>query len=111
MRKTLNLGDGYRIRATRKKVGTFAIVAIDWEHPNYGYFADAMLWVRAPHLDEWVCINVVKWGEKYRSLESFLKKYPEFSKLFEFDPFEEIRGAIRKIFESRKATPRKYVAP
>lgn len=101
MRKTLKLGGGYRIRATRKKVGTFAVVAIDWEHPNYGYFADAMLWVRAPHLDEWAPVHIVQWAEKYDNLGSFFKDYPDFSKLFEFDPFEEVRKAIRKILKSR----------
>jgi len=34
----IDLGDGYKIRATRKEVGSFTVVAIDWEHPNYGYF-------------------------------------------------------------------------
>jgi hypothetical protein len=32
MRKVIDEGDGYRIRATRKSVGTFEVIAIDWEH-------------------------------------------------------------------------------
>jgi hypothetical protein len=42
MKKVIDEGDGYKIRATRKSVGTFEVVAVDWEHPNYGYFTDAM---------------------------------------------------------------------
>jgi hypothetical protein len=34
MRKIIDEGDGYKVRATAKKVGTFKVVAIDWEHPK-----------------------------------------------------------------------------
>lgn len=82
MMKVIDEGDGYKIRATRKSVGTFEIVAIDWEHPNYGYFADAMLWVRSPHLDKWKPIPIVNWARKYETLQAFLEDYPTFSELF-----------------------------
>ena len=48
----LDEGEGYKIKATRKDIGSFAVVAIEWEHPNYGYFTDAMLWINSLHLDE-----------------------------------------------------------
>lgn len=83
MRKVINEGDGYKIRATRKSVGTFEVVAIDWEHPNYGYFADAMLWIWSLHLDKWMPIPIVNWARKYDTLQKFLKDYPAFSNVFE----------------------------
>ena len=95
--KTIDEGDGYKVRATRKRVGTFEVVAVDWEHPNYGYFADAMIWVWSPHLNDWAPIHVVGWAGKYEKLGQFLKDYPKFSELFEgADPLREIRRAIRK---------------
>lgn len=103
MRKILNEGEGYKIRATRKRVGAFEVVAIDWEHPNYGYFADAMLWIWSPHLDKWMPILIANWSEKYDTLELFLKDYPELSKLFEnLDPLKEIRKAVHKNIGSYK---------
>ena len=95
--KTIEEGEGYKVKATRRSVGTFEIVAIDWEHPNYGYFADAMIWIWSPHLDDWAPTHVVGWAEKYEKLEQFLKDYPEFSELFEdVDPLREIRKAMVK---------------
>lgn len=95
--KTVDEGEGYKVRATRRSVGTFEVVAIDWEHPNYGYFADAMIWIRSPHLDDWVPTYIVGWAEKYEKLEQFLKDYPEFAELFEaVDPLREIRKTMIK---------------
>lgn len=74
MRKIINEEDGYKIRATRKSVGTFEVVAIDWEHPNYGYFSDAMIWIWSPHRDTWTPIYTVRWTEKYDTLDSFLNR-------------------------------------
>jgi hypothetical protein len=83
MMKIVDQGNGYKIRATAKKVGTFEVVAIDWEHPNYGYFADAMLWINSPHLDRWIPHNIATWTWKYDALEKFLDDYPEFFEIFE----------------------------
>jgi hypothetical protein len=83
MRRIIDEGDGYRIRATRKSVGTFEVVAIDWEHPNYGYFADAMLWIWSPHSDEWTPVPIVNWARKYDTVQAFIEDYPSFSDLFE----------------------------
>jgi len=95
--KTINEGNGYKVKATRKRAGTFELVAIDWEHPNFGYFADAMVWTWSPHLYGWVPMHVANWTKKYEQLEQFLKDYPEFSELFEdADPFREIQKAIVK---------------
>jgi hypothetical protein len=87
MKKVIDEGDGYKIRATRKTVGTFEIVAIDWEHPNYGYFADAMLWIWSPHLNKWKPVPIVNWSRKYEIIQAFLKDYPAFSNMFEESSF------------------------
>lgn len=81
----INLGDEYFLKGTKVKVGTFDIVAIDWEHPNYGYFADAMLWYKSPHSIKWKSISIVKWANEYKNLSDFLKKFPEFNNLFDKD--------------------------
>ena len=81
---TLDKGEGYKIKATRKDIGSFVVVAIEWEHPNYGYFADAMLWINSLHLDEWRNFPVVNWCKKYENLDQFLKDYSEFKKLFKY---------------------------
>lgn len=101
--KTIDEGDGYKVRATRRRIGTFEVVAIDWEHPNYGYFADAMIWIWSPHLNDWAPMHVVGWAEKYEKLEQFLKDYPEFLEFFEgADPLREIRKAMVRASSSFK---------
>jgi hypothetical protein len=100
MMKIINEGDGYKVRATAKKVGTFKVVAFDWEHPNYGYFADALLWINSPHLDNWTPYNIAGWTKKYDVLEKFLDDYPEFSEFFEFDSLDEITKASSKELDS-----------
>jgi hypothetical protein len=97
MRKIINEGNGYRTRATRKVIGTFDVVAIDWEHPNYGYFADAMLWIWSPHLDKWIPVHIANWTKEYETSDSFLKNYPAFKEFFESpDSLREIRKEIRR---------------
>ena len=76
-------GDGYRIRARYHRLGSFEVIVIEWEHPNYGYFADAMLWLRSLHCSEWKPFPVVAWSERYQDFESFLEEYPAFASLFE----------------------------
>jgi hypothetical protein len=96
MMKIMDDGDGYRLRINAERIGTFKVVAIDWEHPNYGYFMDAMLWIRSPHMDRWVPLNIAKWTERYDTLRCFLTDYPEFSEFFEFDSIEKIRKTCKK---------------
>lgn len=79
------MGDEYFLRASKEKVGTFDIVAIDWEHPNYGYFTDAMLWYKSHHCINWIPINIVNWSDKYTNLSMFLKDFPELKNLFDVD--------------------------
>lgn len=74
-------GDGYFMRGTGVDIGSFSIVVIEFKHPNYGYFADFMLWIKSLHMNEWNAFPVVKCGDV--SLNSFLKKYPKFYPLFE----------------------------
>jgi hypothetical protein len=85
----IDLGDGYRIRGTRATIGTFDLVVVDWEHPNYGYFADGMLWIRSMNMCEWEAYVVVKHFEEYTTLDKFLKDFPQLGGLFEPTNFAE----------------------
>lgn len=78
----LNIGDGYKIKATRKDTESFMIVFVEWEHPNYGYFSDAMLWVNSLHAGEWLPFPLVNWSEEYKNVGEFIKDFPQFDKLF-----------------------------
>ena len=75
-------GDCYRIRARYHRLDSFEVIVVEWEHPNYGYFADAMLWIRSLHCSEWKPFPVVAWSERYQDFESFLEEYPAFGSLF-----------------------------
>lgn len=78
---TINEGDNYFMRGTCADIGAFSIVTIEWNHPNYGYFAD-MLQIKSLHIEEWKSFPIVSGSEKY-TLDSFLKKYPNFTSLFD----------------------------
>jgi len=86
----LDDGGGYKIKATRKDIGSFVVVAIEWEHPNYGYFADAMLWINSLHLEGWEPFPIVNWSETYENLDDFLADYPEFKGLFSERTFFDV---------------------
>ncbi len=89
LQKVVDLGDGYRVCATRKQVGTFQIIGVDWEHPNYGFFMDAMVWIKSMHLEKWRPLPIVDWSRKYKTKERFLKDYPDFCPLFAVDLDED----------------------
>ncbi len=80
----LDEGNDYKTRATFSKVGGWLIVAVDWEHPNYGYFADAMLWYKSLHMSDWEVIHVANWTNQYDKLSKFIDDYPEFRRLFAY---------------------------
>jgi hypothetical protein len=96
---TIYEGDGYYLRASRARIGAFTIVAVDWQHPNYGYFADAMLWYFAPHFGEWQPIPIARWATRYEVLKQFLKDYPEFWSLFTLNATDKF-GGLFKAFTS-----------
>lgn len=79
----VDLGDGYYIRGCKRKVGSIHVVAIDWEHPNFGFFTDAMLWYKSPHILKWTPVSIVKWSNKYKNLPQFLEDFPDLKNLFE----------------------------
>ena len=81
----IDMGDGYYLSASKTRVESFHIVAIDWEHPNYGYFTDAMLWYRSPHSMRWTPVPIVNWTDGYTELSDFLEDFPELTNLFETD--------------------------
>ena len=101
--KTAREGDRYAFRAIRKAVGTFDVVAIDWEHPNYGYFADGMLWISSPHLTKWQPFPIVQWTQKYKTLQSFLRDFPQFSVVFQA-PEDSATRLFKEISTGREAS-------
>ncbi|MDI6888554.1 MAG: hypothetical protein QMC78_02510 [Methanocellales archaeon] len=84
---TLDIGDGYKLRGTRATIGTFDLVVIDWEHPNYGYFADAMLWIKSMHMKDWEPYIVARCFKEYKTLDDFLEDYPQLRELFDAADF------------------------
>jgi len=78
----LNEGGGYYLRAISAKIGAVAIVVVDWQHPNYGYFSDAIVAIKSLHMQDWQLIPIVTWGKKFKSSDEFLHEYPEFKRLF-----------------------------
>jgi len=78
----IDMGEGYFLKASKVQIGSFQIVGIDWEHPNYGYFTDAMIWFRSPHVIRWKPIPIVNWTEKYETIDLFLEDFPELSGYF-----------------------------
>ena len=95
---TINEGDGYKIRATYKAVGAFDIIAIDWEHPNYGCFADGMFWYRSLHVDDWTPIYIAGWSRKYKNVNDVKKDYSKFAPFFDVEkPAKRLlKTALRK---------------
>lgn len=79
----IDMGEGYFLKASTGQIGSFQIVGIDWEHPNYGYFTDAMLWFRSPHTMNWKPVPIVNWTEKYETIDLFLEDFPELEGFFE----------------------------
>jgi len=108
----LDEGKGYKLRATATRIGAFGIIAIDWEHPNFGYFADGMLCFRSLHMRDWDAIPIVKWTWKYKKdnkfrLKKFLKDYPELKEFFDLKVslwtvlWDEDPQFVRKLFERK----------
>ncbi|KAA0003515.1 MAG: hypothetical protein FE048_01380 [Thermoplasmata archaeon] len=78
----IELENDYFMRGSRANIGTFNIVTIEWNHPNFGYFADYMVWIKSLHMKKWEPFPIVRGSENY-TLAYFLKKYPDFKSLFE----------------------------
>ncbi|KXB02011.1 hypothetical protein AKJ43_02695 [candidate division MSBL1 archaeon SCGC-AAA261D19] len=73
MEKILDLGDEYRLRAVRERVGNFVVVSIGWVHPNRCFdFSGAMIWVRSMHLNNWKLVPGVNWSKNYEGVKDFL---------------------------------------
>ena len=77
--------DGYGFRGTRAEVGTFAVVAIDVNHPNYGYFAEFMAFWRSPHSVSWEPIHVHRGSWDIHAPEDLIEQFPKFARLFDED--------------------------
>jgi len=101
-------GDKYYIRAKRLDMvegselfgSAFSFVVVEWEHPNYGYFAGGMFWWRSMHNPEWAPVSVASWCRKYESVEQFLRDYPEFAELFEEEGCGlDLVGALKRIVD------------
>ena len=74
--------DGYGFRGTRAQVGTFDVVALDINHPNYGYFAEFMAFWRSPHCVGWQPIRVHAGSNDIHTPENLIGQFPKFSSLF-----------------------------
>ena len=72
----------YKFRASRLNAGNFIIVVVECEHPNFSYFADAMLWVRSMHMADWKPLYIANWTKEYKTSKDFLKEFPEFKEMF-----------------------------
>jgi hypothetical protein len=90
-------GDGYKIRAKRVDTAAYSIIIAEWRHPNYGYWADAGLYINSlHHFDEWIKRSDAKWFEE-TSLTEFVEKYPQFKQLFKNNPRDRLAS---KFFDS-----------
>jgi len=78
----LDEGEGYYLRAISAKIGAAAIVVVDWQHPNYGYFSDAIVAIKSLHMQHWQLIPIVGWSSDFKNTDEFLQEYPEFKRLF-----------------------------
>jgi len=74
--------DGYAFLGTRAQVGTFDIVTIDVNHPNYGYFAEFMALWRSPHSISWEPIQVHRGSCDIHTPEDLIERFPKFAVLF-----------------------------
>jgi hypothetical protein len=98
-------GDGYRVKAYRLE-GThakffgkaFEFVILEWQHPNYGYWSDAMFWWRSMHTGSWQPVAIVSWCSRYETPEDFLEEYPVFRKLFK-DTEERDPSVIKRALD------------
>lgn len=91
----------YKYRATRKRIGSFDIIAIDWMHPNFGVWYEDILWILSPHLQDWRPYPITTDSQKYANSEEFLKDFPQFKELFAFegryDPYHEIVEQLERV--------------
>lgn len=77
--------DGYEYLGTRAQVGTFDMVAIDVNHPNYGYFAEFMAFWRSPHSINWEPIQVHRGSCDIHTPQDLIEHFPKFDALFDED--------------------------
>jgi hypothetical protein len=98
---------GHYLRVTRKEIGAFVFIIIDWNHPNFGYFADCMFWWSSLHSD-WKSVCVASWTQKYKGnkLYDFFKDYPELIKMFEkkISPLEYMMSNALEKFVKKEAS-------
>ena len=75
-------GEGYKVRAKRVDTEACSIVIVEWQHPNYGYWADAGVWIKSLHSSEWVKHSDVGsfW---WFSLTESMERLPPFQQLLE----------------------------
>lgn len=63
------------------------VVAVEWTHPNYGYWSDAGVYIWMAHMNDWFGVFSTVWGQKYggkSGLARFLSDYPWTQSLFDF---------------------------
>ena len=62
---------GYGMRAKEFRTATTQVVVLEWTHPNYGYWADAAVFVRGLHsirkIEGWKELWFVNWNDESKA--------------------------------------------
>lgn len=86
-------GPGEQARACRVVTGATAVVIVEYMHPNYGYFADAVVFVRFAHSDTFIAVSS---RSGWETKEQILEWFPQFKPLFELKE-EEINPLLQAV--------------
>lgn len=92
---TVDEGGGYKTRARRIDTDAYSIIVVEWQHPNYGYWADAGVFISSLHSPEWSKRPDVDWFNRL-SPAGFVMEYPQFRWLFDGSPQDRLFDRIRR---------------
>ncbi|RLI15258.1 MAG: hypothetical protein DRO43_01770 [Candidatus Hecatellales archaeon] len=90
-----SIGEGYKIRAKRIDTEAYSIIIVEWKHPNYGYWADAGIWIKSLHNPQWIKYSDANWFRE-TSYTEFVKRNPQFQQLFENEPENRLMRTTKK---------------
>jgi hypothetical protein len=103
---TVNLGRERRIRARRFDGRSTAVIIVEYDNGNYGYFSDAAVWVYFAQWQQW---RVMYSHRGFETIDDVLDDAPEFHRLMIPTPqtvFEEM-FEIAKQYEEGKRVPKR----
>jgi hypothetical protein len=104
----IDRGDGYKLKAAYKRIGAFEFIAVDWEHPNVGFFTDALFFWRSLHLSDWKIVKVARWAEKYNTIKEFFEDYPRLAKFFEQEVAQWLFASRQTPLDSKHLTGQRF---